>query len=63
MQDERASNVAGDDSGGGGEGGGSVRSDRQRDLAARSLRARESVPATNADEHEQEEGHDVDRRP
>jgi hypothetical protein len=64
MQDDRAGNVAGDDSGGGGEEpGGGVRSERQRDLAAKSLLARESVPATDADDQMKEEGHDVDRRP
>jgi len=63
MQDERGSNVAGEDPGGGGEDGGSVRSDRQRDLAAKSLRARESVPATDADDQAAREGDDVDRRP
>jgi hypothetical protein len=63
MQDDRAGNVAGDDSGGGGEGGGPVRSERQRDLAAKSLLHRESIPATDADDQVKEEGHDVDRRP
>ena len=64
MQDERASHVAGDDSGGGGEEpGGGVRSERQRDLAAKSLRARESVPAKDDGEQGAEEGGDVDRRP
>jgi hypothetical protein len=64
MQDERASNVAGGDSGGGGEEpGGGVRSERQRDLAAKSLLARESVPAKDDADHGAEEGDDVDRRP
>jgi hypothetical protein len=64
MQDDRASNVAGDDSGGGGEEpGGGVRSERQRDLAAKSLLHRESIPATDADHQVKEERHDVDRRP
>lgn len=64
MQDERASNVAGDDSGGGGEETGrGVRSERQRDLAAKSLRARESVPAKDDEDPGAREGDDVDRRP
>jgi len=64
MQDERAGNVAGDDSGSGGEEqGGGVRSERQRDLAAKSLLHRESIPAIEADDQVREEGHDVDRRP
>jgi hypothetical protein len=64
MQDDRAGNVAGDDSGGGGEERGSgVRSERQRDLAAKSLLHRESIPATDADDQAEKEGHDVDRRP
>jgi hypothetical protein len=40
-----------------------VRSERQRDLAAKSLLHRESIPATDADDQVKEEGHDVDRRP
>ncbi|HEU4452898.1 MAG TPA: hypothetical protein VFR81_07550 [Longimicrobium sp.] len=63
MQDERASNVAGGDSGAGEETSGGVRSDRQRDLAAKSLRARESVPAKDDDDQGAAEGGDVDRRP
>ena len=62
MQDDRAGNVAGEDSGAASASPErSERTGRELELAARSLRARESEQATGEDANPSPEEGDVDR--